>query len=284
MNMCKSLFIFLSVMGSVAAMEESGVIVFRNTKGQTIQIPAHIVAHSHMLQSAAHNNLLRSIGTNAPKDITLPDLQDFDLIQSCLEYVALTQEQLEAQLAGSSVLDRIAHFISVMEMSTKLNLPQVQKGIAQVVARQLLIPKNRCLAFKNKTFQTIAISASISGVLAQEIVKPAKNYWLSQIASLSKMEQSTAREQISHYINPHQALLLLDSYEHKTKAVPFSFVPGQEDALFKAFRPLVRPTCSERLFFTWKNLKPAYKWGGVAVAAAALGGIGYSGYWWVSSK
>lgn len=277
--------ILLTSFGAVVGMEHpEKTVTFRNDQGQTLEIPTQIVVKSPLLQSAAHNNLLNSIGTHGPKEVSLPELQDFNLIKTCLEYARLTPEELKCEIEAAHVLDNMPHFIRVMDMCSKLAVPEVQTEIARVIAQQLYNPKNRCMAFKNKTFNSLIIPHSVSAILAQEIVKPAKQYWMTQIAGLPHLEKLTAQDQLNLYITPYQALLLLDSGEHRTKSVPFSFTPGQENALFKAFSPLARPTQIERLSFAWKELPTSYKCTLGAVSTAAVCGAGYAAYVWLSTK
>lgn len=288
-RLMKILFLIFSVSPLIAmepvALGPVKVVSFRNRAGEKIEIPSHIVANSSVLQTAVQNSLLRSIGSGAPKEIYLEDLQNFKQIEECITYADFNSDKLKTEIGLRQVLDNIPHFMDIMDICSKLNLPRVQHAIAKEIGEKLQVSKNRCLAFKNGTFARLHTTPVIANMIAQEIIKPAKYYWLSQVRScLPEVDQLNAEDQITNFITPYHALLLLDSYENKTKATPLSFAPGEENALFRVFRPLVKPTTQERLAYAWKQLNPVYKWTFAGLGAAALCGTGYAAYRWFGAK
>ena len=96
----------------------------------------------------------------------------------------------------------IPHLIQIINMSSYLGLDKkITTTIEQAIGRTLQSSQNRCLAFKNNLLSGIQGNPEILNGIAQEIIKPAKYFWLMQVRN-GNANINNAQEQLDNYLTP----------------------------------------------------------------------------------
>lgn len=290
MNTMLKVLLCLIPFGTLAGMEKAqrpASIVFENRKREQVLIPSEIVAKSRLLNNEYQRHQLgTSIGTNGHVSLESPTLQNIELLQKCVDYSSRTPEQLDEDLAAYARIDTIGNLVKTMEMSAVLNLPQVSGAIAQAIANVVTPSSNRAEVFKNGVLNRLQSDDKTLNLISQKMLARSgtKYYWFTKVREKNEGQLWGIEEKLNNYLAPAQALVLLDSYEHKELGKPLSFAPGMEQIVPRDLKDLVKPSFGTALSYKWSGINPKYKCAMAGLGAATLAAAGYGLYNWCISK